>query len=183
MGRVKKHFDGVPDGYILAAYFAKQIGVSRNAVVKAVNEGRIVSAMQIEGHLFVHADDAQKELAKNNGHVGGAQVKTQAAARDIGGEISDSISMIAARRKKLEVETALKRVELAKATGLLIDKKDAEARLFEIGSKFRSHMQQIPQKAVDDVMAAKTRNAVILVLESVINEALTALADDLEKGI
>lgn len=176
----------VPDGYVLAITYAKQRGVSRNAIIKAIEEGRITSFLKINNKFFVDPVAASQELARNNSHVGGdtrKRVKVQDSDVDHEEEVADNSTIHALRRRKLEIENAIKIQELRKITGAVIDKSHVESRLFQIGQMFRINMQQLPAEIVDAVMSAKTRTAAILVIEDAVNNALNLLADEIEKGI
>lgn len=182
----QKEATSVPDGYILAMTYAKQRGVSRNAIIKAIEEGRITSFVKINKRFFVEPVAASQELARNTSHVGGDTRKKNMQVQNVDDpedDVADKGTIHALRRRKLEIENAIKIQELRKITGAVIDKSHVEGRLFQIGQMFRMKMQQLPAEIVDAVMSEKTRNAAILVIEDAVNNALNMLADEIEKGI
>lgn len=87
------------------------------------------------------------------------------------------------RIQKLQLENQAKRLDLKERSGALVSRTEVFDRLYAMGQTFRSKMQQIPAVTVDGVMAARTRNAALLILEDAINDALTELANEIEKGI
>jgi hypothetical protein len=174
-----------PDGYASTPEAAKALGITANAIRKAVNAGRITSVITVGKRLFVNPVEAAKELKENRTAVGGDMItgRQKKQVPDHDDELSDTVSLVALRRRKLEIDNAKGVHELRRLNGLVVDKSEVEKRLFSIGQLFRTKMGQLPATVVDDVMAARTRNAAILVLEDAVNLVLNEIADEIEKGI
>lgn len=183
MARAKAKYD-IPEDYISISVFARDIELSRNAIVKACGEGRITSFVRIGKKIFLDPERAKSELKQNTSKIKGGDMRPKMTIKNQEEEDPTELATIhALRRRKLEIENAIKVQELRKLTGLLIEKSAVENRLFQIGQIFRVKMQQLPASIVDSVMSAKTRNAAILVIEAAINDALTSLADEIKSGV
>lgn len=194
MGRERKNLP-IPDGYVLINRFAEQVGRTRNAAMKAVREGRITKYVELDGRVYIDAVAGAEEWADNNspvvGGIGGrdrlrAHAGNRVGVGDTDNEMVDhgeTLRITELRRRKLEISNAIEMHKLRALAGIVVEKSVVEARLFEMGQLFRAKMQQIPAAVVDAVMAARTRNAAMLEIENGINEALNALADEIEKGI
>lgn len=196
MGRQKNNLP-IPDGYLLINRFAEQVGRTRNAAMKAVREGRITSFVEIDKRIYIHTERGSEEWAANNspttGGVGGMdRLRAPGGAGNrvgVGDRDNDMVDpgetlrITELRRRKLEISNAIEMHKLRALAGTVVEKTAVEARLFEIGQLFRVKMQQIPPAVVDAVMAARTRNAAMMEIEKGINEALDALADEIEKGL
>lgn len=166
--------------------FAAHLGVNVPTVSKLVKAGKIPSAIRSEkGRYKFDPEICTAEYHANKSAAGGHRVRGL-NRNESGGYIADpetGMTMNALKVQRMKLDNSMRAHELAKLKGTLVSKSEVEKRLFEIGQLFRVKMQQIPTTVCDDVMAARSRNAVILLLENAIAGALTALADEIEKGI
>lgn len=189
MGRLKKVVEGLPTGYLLVSKAADAMGMTRAGLIRAVREGRVASYWEdpTNARVYVDPEAAAIELRDNNsGGAGGNQLRGKVRGKkDAEAPAPDSgtKSLLTLRARKLEIENAKAMHELRRTTGLTVDKAVVEAKLYTMGQEFRMKLQQLPANVVDDVMAAKTRNEAIIVMEDAVFAILEELAHAIEKGI
>lgn len=84
-----------------------------------------------------------------------------------------------AELKRLQAELRVQRdaVELAKLKGKLVDKDKVYSTLFAFGQELRTSLLSLPDRVIDDILAAPSRNDAHLILTKELITALAALAD------
>lgn len=83
-----------------------------------------------------------------------------------------------AQIKILDAELALqhKAMKFAKEKGTLVDKKQVYDALFEFGREIRSELEAMPDRIIDDLRAAQSRNEAHEILSNAVSTILNNLA-------
>jgi hypothetical protein len=157
--------------------YAKQLGVSNTAVGKAIDDGKIVKGYdkKTKQILVQHADREWGNLHR--------KIPSQTVTTDAPGQQKRSVKLdentdfAEARRINEVLKAQMANLELQKAKGELLEKKKVEAQLFVYGQEVRKAIEIIPERSIDAVRAAGTRNEALLILEDAIAAALTELTN------
>jgi hypothetical protein len=86
-------------------------------------------------------------------------------------------SMVEIKRMISEVELQLKALELRERKGQLVDKDKVYAALFNVGKEMRQNLEIIPDRIIDDLFSAPSRNEAHTMLAEAIAEALEKFAE------
>ena len=161
---------------ISASAFAKKLGVSRSAVSQMISAGRISTRSYVQnnrGHYHIDPVLAMEDLQKGTDteHVD-TPIKESAAVED---KVSATASLTEMRRNKMAVAIKREILSLQVAQGKLVEKEKVYAVLYDFGQSIRQTFQVIPNKIVDDVMAARTRNEAHKIIADSIDAALSDL--------
>lgn len=84
-------------------------------------------------------------------------------------------SLAEIKRQTAEVKLRLSALELKEKQGQLVDKERVYRALFAAGQEIRTAFQSIPDRFIDDILAAKTRNEAHGVLFNAIADTLEML--------
>lgn len=184
--------------------FAKLLRVSDTAVNKAISKGYIVEGHNPSGgRQSINYEVALKEWNSRPGakevvsmvDIKTAKEKTEKAQVKKDFIVSDSedeeestlVDDVAPVLKKgakitdvalVEAYWKAKKSELlvAELNGTLVKKDTVFKELFQLGSEMRAKMQSIPDKVIDNIMAAKTRGEAHKILYDEITKSLEALS-------
>lgn len=178
--------------------YARRREVSDTAIRKAINAGKIVEGRVFEnGVPRIIPDIADKELTLYEASPTRGQkkeqptqppkpVKPQASkpAAPVMAPPAQSSevpkppagSLAAARLIQAQLKAKTMEVELKEKMGELIDKKKVYESLFAFGKEIRANFQAIPDRFIDDILAAPSRNEAHTILTNAIADALEALA-------
>jgi DNA-binding transcriptional regulator YiaG len=178
------------DTTITCTAFAKQLGVSKMAVSKAIKSGAIINGVVYDDKKkpCIIPDIALVEWAQNynpnrpsNPNLKEALLGVRetlppedtAAAKDK--KEDESLAVI----KRLREGVKLRREKLAyeKELGTMVNKAEQNRKLFDFGQQVRTSLEAIPDRIVDNVMAAKNRNECYNILRDSIHEALLKLTE------
>lgn len=189
--------------------FARRLGVSNEAVSKAVNTGKISKgwdkkekkiivekAMEEWGNIFLQANAegaaATAEAVKRLQDFPTMQPdKPQAKRKDPDDseqgafdeleEFELAVSSKAPFAEALRVEKVAKArqeiIKLRKETGELVNKEAVYRQLYGFGQSVRNALLVIPDRAIDEILAAPNRSTAHQVLTKYVHEALTKLTD------
>lgn len=80
-------------------------------------------------------------------------------------------------RLKAEVSLQISALELRERKGQLVDKDKVYRALFEVGQEIRTSVLAVPDKTLDNILAAKTRNEAYTILQAALTDALTQLSN------
>jgi hypothetical protein len=86
-------------------------------------------------------------------------------------------SLAAARLIQAQLKAKDMELDLRKKTGDLVEKKKVYEALFSFGQEIRATFQVIPDRHIDEILAAPSRNDAHAILYKVISNALETLAD------
>lgn len=160
---------------ISASSFAKKLGVSRSAVSQMISSGRISARSYVQnnrGHYHIDPVLAMEDLKNGTDTEHEDTPIRESPAED---KLSATASLTEMRRNKMAVAIKREILSLHVAQGKLVEKDKVHAVLYDFGQTIRQTFQVIPNKIVDDVMAARTRNEAHRIIADSIDEALTQL--------
>ncbi len=181
--------------------FARRVGVSDTAVLKAIKTEKIVKALDytIPHRPKIDPDVALEEWGKNYDPT---YERTSKENKSMGSEVltpnpkavskkekvdtsdkadtpepSNGKSLADIKRQTAEVKLHIAAIELKEKRGELVNKDKVYKALFSAGQEVRSTMQAIPDRVIDDVLASKSRNEAHQILFNAIADALETLSE------
>lgn len=184
--------------------FARRVGVSDVAVLKAIKAGKISKALDYTNpkRPKIDPDVALVEWGKN---YDPSYHRTDKVTDQLGNQSSDQTppkkekptkksntkrdsedyepqptngkSLAEIKRQTAEVKLHREALELKKTRGELVDKQKVYRALFSAGQEVRTAFQAIPDRVIDDILAAKTRNEAHGVLFNAIADTLEMLSE------
>lgn len=80
-------------------------------------------------------------------------------------------------RRKAIIELALEKKKLEELQGVLVRKDDVEKALFAVGSQLKNSLLAIPQRIIEDVLAAPTRVESLNIMHEAMAECLEVYAN------
>lgn len=165
--------------------FARRVGCSDTSIRKAIKAGKIVKGIvhNSEGRDKLDYDTAFKEytaaydpsypsndkLRAKMMHA--AETPTEPAA---GGDTS---SMAAAKRAQAIIKAKILEIELKEKQKKLVDKQAVYLALFDAGKEVKASIMAVPDRVIDAVFSAKSRNEAHTILTKALIEALDVLSD------
>lgn len=173
--------------------YARYMGVSDTAVRKALSRGDIPkSAMVLDDPkrpkiIPALANAAWKQnhnpsythyapqLEKKLSQATGTPPPPADNAPNI--ETGGNATLQAAKRAKAVYDAKLAELEYRQRSGELVKKDDVYKALFSAGQELRTRIEAIPDRYIDDIVAAIDRNQAHIVLSKAIHEALTNISD------
>lgn len=183
--------------------YARRRGCSDVAVHNAIKRGKIVKGViRVDGKpkIIPYIADAEwSASAKNPPRVPGIlahlennppppeppapviepYVTSQAPAP---AERTDS-STVEAKRQKAVLEVAQAKLAYQKELGKLVDKDKVYKSLYMYGQELRAALQVIPDRCIDGILAARSRNEAHGILSDAIIEALENITDIEKRSI
>lgn len=172
--------------------YARDSKVSDTAVHKAIKAGKIVKGLTHDekGRPRILPEIANKEWGEFK-EAPAAPVKTPAAkpqavknptVLEAPGSTTNEdpapTNNLARARLAKEISRAkLLDLEYQTKKGKLVDKDAVYKALFAAGQEIRATFQAIPDRHIDEIVSAKTRNEAHEILAGVIGKALESLAD------
>lgn len=169
--------------------YARNRSCSDTAVHKAIRTGKIVKGVvrDAEGRPKIDPEVADKEWAIYFDHDATQNKKlaekipkpTQApGSGDAAVEPGGTVGSLSKARLALTVSKAqLAAMEFRVKSGKLVDKDKVYSSLFTAGQEVRAAMQAIPDRHIDEILAAATRNEAHTILYNVIADALESLSE------
>jgi hypothetical protein len=183
--------------WISAADFAGQLGVSPQAVRKAIAEGRLKDAVRKQGRAWLIDDEsAMAEWDRNTspafqrGRMRARQLEQQqhpAPGSDLpassgGAPHHKGPSHMQAMALRTAYQAKLLELDLKQRQGELVPKADVERVWFEEGRRVRDAVRRTPQQMIGDIARAaggltqEQRAEVLLILERHLVKTLEGLA-------
>lgn len=171
--------------------YARRKGCSDTNVRKAIAAGKIVKGVDTSGHRpRIDPDVADKEWGNNfDPSYAGRNNKLEdniavASAPDSPGVGTGGKRALAdIKRDTAEVKLRQEAIKLREMSGQLVDKEKVYRALFVAGQEVRSSFQAIPDRVIDEILAAKDRNSAHGVLFNAITDALETMSDVLSREI
>lgn len=167
--------------------YAKRRGCSDTSIHKAIKSGRIVKGVKVIGKKrLIIPSIADKELAENqnpnydrvtksgeqtNAHV--QQPPTETEPEVQGGQAT----LAKAKQAQAIYKAKLAELEYKEKSKALVDRNAVYKALFAAGQELRSEFQSIPDRFIDNILAAPSRNEAHRILYEAIASALTKLSD------
>lgn len=176
-------------GLIKVAAFAKQMGISPQAVRKAISEGRLKDSVQRDGRNWLVDDQlAAAEWDRNTapqfqrGRMAERQ-QAQAVVAPPGGLQGKIPSQSQAAAVRTWYQAKLLELDLKQRNGELVPAADMQRVRFESGRRVRDAILRLGQQMIGDIARAaggltpEQRSEVLLVIERHHVKALEALVD------
>ncbi|SHN42264.1 hypothetical protein [Chitinophaga sp. CF418] len=163
--------------------YARRLGVSNEAVSKAVAKGWIKKGWDPKEKKIIvsHANAEWGELhlqqqAKNivPGPAPSTNNHDDAIPHNDSGTLSSNTSYANAKRVKEIAQAQLTVLDLKKKKGELVERDLVYKQLFKHGQILRTVLMGIPDKCIDDIIAAKSRSEAHLVMTTALHNALEA---------
>lgn len=176
--------------------FARWIGVSDTAVRKAMaaekihgnaildggtNRPKIIPAIAVEqwGKVYDPQFGHSKNLADK--FIDNAPTSKGSTGED---ESPASTTTLAkAKQAKAVYDAKLAELEYKEKAKILVKKDDVYRALFGYGQELRAKMQSIPDRVIDEILSAKSRNAAHQILYNAISNELEFLATLNQKSL
>lgn len=186
--------------------FSRRIGCSDVAVHKAIKSGKIVKGVSKgkNGWPVINPDIALAEWGKNydpsyashdairSAFEGGVkptpkpkkekptETETESAPpprapEQIGAH--DSGSMAAAKRAQAIFKAKIMEIELKEKQSKVVDKGQVYMALFEAGKEVKASIMSVPDRVIDAIFSAPSRNEAHTILTKALIEALDTMAD------
>jgi len=164
--------------------YSKLVGVSHTAVAKAITAGHIskgwdsilkkviVGFANSEWGNDIIQKNGQGKTQKQNDGV--SFKKSLSAGNDLE-QTKENISYSEARRRKEIYNAELSRILALKEQGLYVEKEKVYKALYDYGQTLRKALQAIPDRIIDNVLAAKNRFEAHSILLNEINDVLETL--------
>ena len=179
--------------------FGRRVGVSDTAIRKMIKDGRLsdkaVERHPITGKPSIIYDQALVEFQA----VGGGLVKESGVdntphkyrkkvppvplsqqKQTENGEPpvvpSGQLSIAEAKRQSAIYDAKLKGLELAERQKVLVPRNKVYEELFAFGQEIKSHLLSIPDKFIDQILAAQNRGEAHSILYAAISESLETLS-------
>lgn len=172
--------------------FARRVGCSDTSIRKAIKAGKIVKGIVhvADGRDKLDYDIAFKEYAAgydpsypSNDKLRSRMMhapETQAEAPPTG---VDNSSMAAAKRAQAILKAKILEIELKEKQGKLVDKQQVYMALYEAGKEVKASIMAVPDRAIDQIFSAKSRNEAHTILTKALIDALDVLSDINSKPI
>lgn len=168
--------------------FSRQIGCSDVAVHKAIKAGKIVKGyVKVSPKKWmIDPDVAAAEWGKhfnpNYDRNENIRAKIGTAAPPAGAAPEVDVpktgqSLAEIKRLNAQVKLQLDAIELKRKRGELVDKRQVYTALFEAGQTIKNQVLGVPDRILDEMLAASSRNEAHTILYKALVEALQALAD------
>lgn len=166
--------------FINQAEYARRRGVSREAVRKAVQDGRITL---INGKIDPVVADIQWQQNTNASQqrFSASQAAIDPAAT---GEGSATLyNMAAARAKREHFDAQLAEMRALRESAALVDAKQMAVTLTGIGAQLRTALERLPDKLAGQLSAASDQRAVHEILTTEIDQVMQAMMDSLQSTL
>jgi hypothetical protein len=184
--------------YVSIREYARQKGVSDTAVHKAIAAGHILDdALQIVDGKKKGIDPSLADfqwsqsisVAKSrkpdpeSRFTAPKPAPKPAPVRDIPADTSlaptanGAPSTAKAQQVEAVFKAKLRELEFKKKSGSVVDKAQVYRALFAAGQEIRTAFQSIPDRTIDDILAAPSRNDAHTILARAIDEALNIVQD------
>jgi excisionase family DNA binding protein len=148
------------------AEFAQLMGVSRQAVLKAINEGRI-DAEKDGGNYKINPLIAKKQFLES---------KERQVANDPNGDAGSMQNISNLKRIRLGIQIQQDQLNLQKAKGELVSVKEVNDKLFKMGMEIRQQFQMLPNQVIDDILSAASRTEAHRLLSEALDRELLKLS-------
>ena len=167
--------------------YAKRLGISNEAVSKAIREGKIDKGWDREEEKIIvpyankewgalHMKTNVSQLLQQE--VGEeAQVDGQSPARKGGLTLTNESSFADAKRVREIIHAQLAALDLKERKGELVRKDEVYKQLYAFGQQVRLAVMATPDRGIDAILASKTRAEAYQILSGALQEALEELAN------
>lgn len=167
--------------------FAIHLGVSSEAVRKAVRFGRIIKGYRKEGYrMIILPKIAIEEWRANFNHIEGQNTELgiklgvldkNYLAKPKKSDDPAERSLQDIKKEQIRLKNQLTAVQLAKETGKLVDAQKVYAALRNVASVLRNDLTSLPDRVIADIRSAQTDHDAWLILTTEIERILTDMAN------
>lgn len=157
--------------------YAKHAGVSDALIHREIKEGKIKEGVVlIKGKRWIDPDIADAERAKHKDptHRRVTRRDKEEGRAKVGD--GDTPTMTEVKLKQEVIRTKKMHLEYEKKKGTLVEKDAVYKALFDYAQEIRIEVESIPDKVVDDMLAAADRHRARTILSEAIEDALLALS-------
>jgi hypothetical protein len=98
-------------------------------------------------------------------------------------ELDENTSIGQALRIQAIYKAKMLKLEYQEQELSLVDKKEIDRKLFDLGKELRVGLENIPAQIVDNVMAATNRNEALIIMKTAIQEGLFKIGERLKNGL
>lgn len=152
--------------------FARYMKLSDTAIRKAIDAQKIIKGVDRTGpQPRIIPRIAEHEYRQNFNPVGSNTKVSE--TQNFG---SDG-TMNAAKRARAVFQAKLAELDYKERTGELVKRDEVYKALFSYGQRVRDALLAVPDKTIDNILAAKTRNESHLLLLNAISDALEKLSN------
>lgn len=145
--------------------YARYLGISVQAVSKAVNENRIVKGWdKKEKKIIVAAADSEFGFLHKQ-----TEVSVNTSSRI---DLADNASYPEAKRVNEILRAKLLQIEYDKETGLLIEKAEVNKQLAQFGIELRTALMSIAGRISADLFSSKSQSEMDTIVEDAIRQTL-----------
>lgn len=173
--------------------YARSKGVSDTTIRKAIKSGKIKKGYD-EGSKKIIPQVADREwgdtivqpLQTGSQTIPAKETKENEAAQVITGDgifLDKDETYAEALRKDLIIKANLNALKLRMKEGEVVEKSKVYKELFSFGKQIRLRFQSIPDRIIDDVLAAPGRNEAHMILFNAISDVLEELTGTGEKEL
>lgn len=176
--------------------YGRRKGVPESTIRKAIDQGQIkkgyiksdsgkmkISELVADEEWFVFYEARTKGRTRRK-----VEAEEESADVDNTGETgkrrkknTDNINELQYEIEQVKLETA--QIQLEKLKGSVVSKDEVYAALFTAGQEVKATFQALPDRVIDNILAAASRNEAHQVLTDAINEALKTLSEVVERDI
>jgi hypothetical protein len=157
--------------------YARRIGVSNEAVSRAIKDARIVKGWDpVEKKIIVHHANAEWGLLHMQENVEAllqdSTGSKQRTGTTNGLTLNGDSSYMEAKRVREIIQAQLVALDLKERKGELVNKEEVHKQLFSYGQQLRIAFTSLADRNIDAIIAAKTRAEAHGLLQSAIYEIL-----------
>ena len=188
-------------GTITIREYARRRNCSDTAIHKAITSGKITKGLvKIDGVKWsrINPDIADQEWVQNFNAIKSQNPKMAAKIFEITTKEPDIIpipsikepvtvqtpqeppekdtTLVQAQRARAVYEAKMKELEYKRMLGTLVDQAKVYRNLFTFGQEIRSALQALPDRIIDDILAASSRNAAHALLYNATSDILERLS-------
>lgn len=170
--------------------YAKRLGISNEAVSKAIREGKIDKGWdRLEGKIIV--EYANREWGALHLKTNVSQILQQepgeewqspadwqpAGGKKSGLTLTNESSFAEAKRVREIIHAQLAALDLKERKGELVRKEEVYKQLYAFGQQVRIAIMATPDRGIDAILASKNRAEAHNILSSSLQEALEQLTN------
>lgn len=153
------------------------LGVSNNAISKAIAEGRIAKGWDSIAKKII-VPIANREYGFKYGAIVGEEMNPPSVGKNNEPvTLNERTTYEEAVRLQAVFSAQDRALELNKKKGLLVSKSDVDKQLFVAGQEIRKALESMPDRVVDSIRASEDRASGIKIMQEAIFEILTKLSE------
>lgn len=180
-----------PKGWVKISEYEKLIGISRKTISDAIRDGRIPAAYVVkvreEGTPVAYYIDpnnaAEAWLTKVNANRSLSKPIYTALSQFLGKgkkdvEVSTKMTLADAQLMERIAKARLAQLDCKQREKELVERAEVESSLFALAKELRDALLSIPDRIIDNIMAAETRTQGHRIMYDAIADELDRLSDE-----